>query len=586
MPPDPPDSGRVLVFQAQPSKAVADGEGLNDPSDFSRHRKNAQLLISRDKTGTMKTTPLPINENRKRVLIVNCYFDDMRLPVGRRTKLPQAMGPVYLAGAFSHRTCDVRLYNEMYDGPLEDEKLLTWPDMLVLTGLSNSFDRMLHLTAYARTRNSRVAVVAGGPAVRALPTLSKRYFDVACQGDVEELIDVAEEVFGKAYVEPTLYPRYDLAHWLAPWAYVESSRNCNFKCPYCSLTGENHPYQQYDLEFIRRQITSQGKNKRAVIFIDNNFYGNDRRYFLERLELIRELQKAGYIRNWSALVSGDFFTLEDNTRLAKEAGCVALFCGLESFDVDWLKSLRKVQNTLVPQVEMIRRCLEQGVLFLYGLMLDVTSRTVADLRRELEFIVNTPDIPLPSYISLISPILGTPFFYDCLREERILPNTKLRDLDTTTLSLKPLDPIAEVVKFIYDIQTMRGYTGKIMRHSALFFRTYRTLLPPLSMAVALSNATIISLQTFPELSMCFNPFRVRNHRRTHVSTTELPERLYTPAFRIDSRYEGYFKPTRLTDDAGYLAEEIEQDVLTGRATPERTACLEQNCYSDSLVSGG
>ena len=36
---------------------------------------------------------------RKRVLVVNCYFDDTRRPIRRTTKVPQAMGPVYLAGA-------------------------------------------------------------------------------------------------------------------------------------------------------------------------------------------------------------------------------------------------------------------------------------------------------------------------------------------------------------------------------------------------------------------------------------------------------------------------------------------------------
>jgi len=525
----------------------------------------------------MKTRHLPISGTKKRILIVNCYFDDMRLPVGRRTKLPQAMGPVYLAGAFSPRTCDVRLYNEMYDGPLEDEKLLSWPDMLVLTGLSNSFDRMLHLTAYARTKNRKVIVVAGGPAVRALPLLSQRYFDIVCLGDVEELIEVAQEVLGKTYAEPDIHPRFDLAYWMGPWGYAESSRNCNFRCSYCSLTGENRPYRPYDLGFIRRQIISQGKNRRAVLLIDNNFYGNDRSHFLAKMELFRELRQSGYLRHWSALVTNDFFYQEENIRRAKEAGCVALFCGLESFDVNWLRAVRKIQNTQLPQVEMIRRCLELGVLFLYGLMLDVTRRTVADLRRELEFIVGLPDIPLPSYISLITPIPGTPHFYDCLREGRILPNTKMRDLDTTTLSLKPIDPVDDVVKFIYDIQTMRGYTGKIARHSGRFFRRYRAKLPFLAMAVALSNATVISLQTFPELSACFNPFRIRNRQRTHVSSTEPPDRLYTPAFRVDSRYENHFQPTFLTDAAGYLAEDVEPDIANGNAVPERITGRGQVC---------
>src|SRR5687768_6982340 len=127
---------------------------------------------------------------KKRVLIVNCYFDDSRLPLKRTLKFPQPMAPAYLAGHFARESCEIRCYNEVSDGPLEDEHLLGWPDMLVLSGLTNSFDRMLHLTAYARTKNPRVVVVAGGPAVRMLPTLAGRAFDYACTDDTEAIASV------------------------------------------------------------------------------------------------------------------------------------------------------------------------------------------------------------------------------------------------------------------------------------------------------------------------------------------------------------------------------------------------------------
>jgi hypothetical protein len=67
----------------------------------------------------------------------------------------------------------------MYSGPLEDPGLLGWPDMLVLTGLTTAFDRMLHLTAYARTLNEKVIVVAGGPSIRALSRYSKLFYGSA-----------------------------------------------------------------------------------------------------------------------------------------------------------------------------------------------------------------------------------------------------------------------------------------------------------------------------------------------------------------------------------------------------------------------
>jgi radical SAM superfamily enzyme YgiQ (UPF0313 family) len=190
--------------------------------------------------------------------------------------------------------------------------------MLVLTGLTNSFDRMLHLTAYARSKNEKVIVVAGGPPVRALPRLAARFFDYTCLGDVEELQGVAADAFGAAYVAEQFLPRYDLGYWLGSTGYVETTRHCNFHCTFCSLTGEDRSYQTYDLDYIRQQILALGKRSR-IIFIDNNFYGNKRADFDSRVRLIKEMHQTGQFKSWAALVTNDFFSKRDNVRLVKNA---------------------------------------------------------------------------------------------------------------------------------------------------------------------------------------------------------------------------------------------------------------------------
>jgi radical SAM superfamily enzyme YgiQ (UPF0313 family) len=221
---------------------------------------------------------------------------------------------------------------------------------------------MLHLTAYARTLNPAVIVVAGGPAIRALPRRAALFFDYSCTGDIEALQDIARETLGPDCVASDMFPRFDLAekHTLA--AYVESSRNCNFRCSFCSLTGEKLRYRHYDLAFLERQLLAAGK--RHIVLIDNNFYGNDRTFFEQRVALLRDFFRNGRIRSWSALVTGDFFARPENLRLVREAGCLALFSGVESFDSETLRSYNKRHSTVLPQVEMIRDCLEAGVLFL------------------------------------------------------------------------------------------------------------------------------------------------------------------------------------------------------------------------------
>jgi hypothetical protein len=100
--------------------------------------------------------------------------------------------------------------------------------------------------------------------------------------------------------------------------------------------------------------------------------------------MMGELYRAGAIRGWSALVTGDFFSRPENVGLVRAAGCHSLFSGVESFDSATLQSYNKRQNTLTPQVEMIRQCLEGGVFFAYGIMLDPAARRLDELRREID----------------------------------------------------------------------------------------------------------------------------------------------------------------------------------------------------------
>jgi len=506
-------------------------------------------------------TPL---SGRKRALIVNCYFDETRLPMARIHKIPQAMAPVWLAGAFSPERWDVRLHSELYSGPLEDEALLGWPDLLVLTGLNTAFDRMLHVTAYARSRNPRVIVVAGGPLARVLPALCARFFDYSCAGDAEQLGDVLRDAFGPGFAAAQLRPRFDLAPCNGRIGYVESSRNCNFRCSFCALTAHREPYRKYALDDIRSQITSQGP-KRMVVFLDNNFYGNDRDYFIARLELLTELRRQKALRGWAALVTSDFFLKEQNLVLAKAAGCEALFTGVESLDMRWLRLVNKGQNIRLQPVELIRTCLEAGVALNYGMMFDIGSRRLVDLHAELDTITSIAQITLPSYISLPIPMLGTPFFRQALARGALLPNVPLRDMDGTTISLQPLDPLEHAAQFVRDLQQLRGYRRRVVSHAVRFARRYRKRLNGAQMLIALSGAPLLcapAVFTAPSMRRLWE----RRAPRTHVAGTEPLDAVYAPAFRVDSRYERHFRPTMLTDGRGAIADDV-RELVHARMEP-------------------
>jgi radical SAM superfamily enzyme YgiQ (UPF0313 family) len=487
--------------------------------------------------------------------VVNCYFDDLRENIARPRKIPMAMGPAYLAGAFDRNFCDVRLYDEHSSGSLEDPNLLTWPDMLVLTGLTTGFDRMLHVTAYSRTLNPDVIVVAGGPAIRSFLHHARNFFDYCCLGDIEELREVAGEVFGTDAVAEEMHPRFDLAYWVRDIGHIESSRNCNFRCSFCTLSAHPKAYQKYGLEYTRKQILDAGY-KDYFLFIDNNFYGNDKKFFHERLQILQQMHNERRFGGWAALVTNDFFYDDANLKSARDSGCVALFSGVESFDSAWLRSMNKAQNARLPQVDMISKCLDEGIIFLYGMMLDVTSRTVEELEREIDFVMRTPEIPLPCYFSLPIPFPGTPFFRECVENRRLLPNTRVRDLNSTVLALKPLDSFTRVLPFIETTQTMKGYRKQILSHIFNFYRRYRETLTPRQMGLCTLNAGLL----FAPETLTARGWIRRPQKRSYISSSERLDKSYRPAFPVDPRYGRFFEPTMLTDRNGEIALDLQEDI--------------------------
>jgi hypothetical protein len=497
---------------------------------------------------------------KKRVLVVNVFLDEYRRTRGSPLRVPRGSGHIFLAGAFNRHVVDVRVFSEQVSGYLCDKELLGWPDMLVLTGLTNGLDRMLHLTAYARTLNPRVVVVAGGPCVRALPKTSRRFFDRVCLGDIEELKQVAEEVFGPdAAVEGDVFPRYDLAEPSRLLGYVESSRNCNFRCSFCALTGEGRGYSAYSLDYVRRQIEAVGK--RYICFLDNNFYGSGRQSFAERLELLADLCKRGTIAGWSALVTGDFFARPQNVEQAKRAGCFSLFSGVESFDPATLRAYNKRQNTAVPQIEMIRSCLEAGVMFHYGIMLDPSTRPVEELEAEIDFILGHSEIPLPAFFTFSIPLLGTPYFRQCLERGTLLPNVRLRDLNGVTITQRPVDSVERAVAFARDLVALRGRRGKVAMHSARFLRRYARRLSPLQLTTAVGSAALTCLPT-----VASSPYsaRLRRPPQTYHAPTEHLDAFYQPAMPVRNDLQQYFRPTLITDSEGRIAEDVAEDLAPAK----------------------
>lgn len=491
-------------------------------------------------------------QRKPRVLIVIAHFDEMRRYQPRPNFFPQGIGHVYLAGAFHRDRVDIRLYSEIYSGPLEDLDLLAWPDMVVFTGVTASLDRMRHIAAYVRVLAPHAFLVVGGPVARNLPDLCAEFFDVVSAGDIEDLQRIADECFGPGHASEDMRPRFDLLGWKSAVNYAESSRYCNFRCSFCSLTGEGRKFRAYSPDYIEDQIRMQPRG-RYLLFVDNNFYGGSRAAYKSKIELLRRLWHEGHFKGWIALVTNDFFANEANVIDAKSSGCVGLFSGLESLDKDQLAKYGKRQNLAVPQLAAIETCLEAGIVYQYGLMFDPASETVPRMREQFDFIMAHDRIPMPAFTSLTIPLLGTPEFYQCLDDGRLLPNLRLRDMDGVTLVTTPIDPVPEVRSFVRDIHDLSWARRKLVARHARFFRRYRKSLSATQMSTLLLSGLRALVPSLEQNNLTLAPRRrARAERVTHYAPTQPLGRIYEPLIDLPKRLRSHFEPTMVTDASGGL----------------------------------
>lgn len=495
-----------------------------------------------------------------RILILNCYSDNHGNSRGNPWIVPQSITPAVLAGMLDPARVDIRLACEFRNGPFEDLSALQWADLLVLTGLNPAFDRMKQVTAYARAVNPGIVVAMGGPLARMLPNLSRRYFDYVCSDDVEQVVLVVDAVFGPGHAAEVPIPRHDLLPGSRIIGYAEASRNCNFRCSFCAMTAEDRAFIAYDIIEVRRQIEALGY-RQCVMFLDQNFFGGPRAHYKARMSLLKELYEQRKFGGWAALVTADFFKDSENISLARESGCIGFFSGVESFSRAQLTSFQKKQNLVLPQEEIIRSCLEAGLIFHYGLIFDLADQRIEELLAETEFIVANSHITLPSFLSFAIPLLGTPLFGSRLHEGLFLPNLKLRDMDGRSLLCYPVDPIEEAIAFAALMDSGLISKRKLVVHAWRFFRRYRSTLSNWGLLSGLGSAWAMS---YPRLgSNGRDGIRPGQEGcRTYLGTTESLGSQYRPRINIDERLRAHFEPLYVTDPDGELHEDLIDDAAT------------------------
>ena len=231
----------------------------------------------------------------------------------------------------------------------------------------------------ARFRETGAKVVMGGPHATLLPDEVKEHCDYLIVGEGETnwprfLDDYRNGTAQKAYVSnmpPSLenlpLPRWELLKRRRMMkGAVIATRGCPYDCRYCNLKQiYRFPFRTRPIDKITAEI--QALPTQFFVFWDDNLFA-DQQYAKELLRALIPLK-----RRWAAQVTLRDCADEELLSLARSAGCLYLFVGLESFSQQSLEDAGKGFNRVSEYEPVISGIHRHGIMVQAGIVFGFDS---------------------------------------------------------------------------------------------------------------------------------------------------------------------------------------------------------------------
>ncbi|WP_084019408.1 B12-binding domain-containing radical SAM protein [Desulfuribacillus alkaliarsenatis] len=263
-------------------------------------------------------------------------------------------------------------------------------------------------------------VVLGGPHITLLPEEASKHANTIFVGEAEEtwpsfLTDFLEGKPEEVYeckntpdLKDLPLPRRDLivGHKFTSGA-VFATRGCPHNCSYCCLKKIYcHHFRKRPVEEVIEDIKNI-PNKHFV-FWDDNFFA-DAEYTKKLLKMLKPLKK-----KWAAQVTAQSCKDEELLCMAKKAGCLYLFLGLESFSKEGLKDANKSFNIIEQYPKIVELIHSNGISVQAGVVFGFDSDTMAVFDDALEFCESIGVDGVTA--SILTPFPGTSL-YDALEKD-------------------------------------------------------------------------------------------------------------------------------------------------------------------------
>ncbi len=316
-------------------------------------------------------------------------------------------------------------------------------DVIALSFFSG-FAPEAYQIAHKMKQKGRI-VIAGGPHVTFNQEEALQYVDAIVIGEAESiwkqlLADIEKNRLKPVYkgvpialnTIPT--PRYDLLpNRFFIKRVVQATRGCPYSCSFCSVPALNPGFRMRPIENVLNDITfnrfSRWHQRKIVWFWDDNLTIN-RKYIKELLTKMIPLKKW-----WLTQASLDIANDSELLDLMRKSGCIGVFFGIETFNLQSLKDANKKQNSINKYKLAIKQLHKRGIAVMAGIITGFdhdTQDSIIEIAENLKVI--GIDVP---FISVLTPFRGVALYNDLEKSGRLLANRGWEYYNGYNVAFKP-----------------------------------------------------------------------------------------------------------------------------------------------------
>jgi len=220
--------------------------------------------------------------------------------------------------------------------------------------------------------------------------------------DIDSIAWPAYELFPISYYRLLRMPHCCNSDFVMP---VLSGRGCTFTCNFCyrmdkGFRGRSSKSILEEIEFLRKQYGIT-----YIAFSDELLMSSEERTMVFCEELLKSNIKLKWYCNGRLN-----YAKPDVLRMMKRSGCVFINYGIEAFDDEILKNMKK-QLTTDQIVEGIEETLNVGISPGINIIFGNIGENIGTLRKGMELLLKYGDGAQMRTIRPVTPYPGSPLYY-------------------------------------------------------------------------------------------------------------------------------------------------------------------------------